>query len=106
MMCAGGVRAVASPPDGRGQWKKAVFLLADQSQQSRREDLLSKTKTGRRKNIVPLEVKSAKRYTQVSLDKFRQYIDRPTVLDVNDRHAKDGVTYLPIYATPAFLEGI
>ena len=68
--------------------------------------LLSKTKTGRRKNIVPLEVKSAKRYTQVSLDKFRQYIDRPTVLDVNDRHAKDGVTYLPIYATPAFLEDI
>ena len=55
-----------------------------------RDFLLSKTKTGRRKNIVPLEVKSAKRYTQVSLDKFcgkfRQYIDRPTVLDVNDRH--------------------
>ena len=72
--------------------------------------LLSKAKTGRRKNIVPLEVKSAKRYTQVSLDKFRgkfrPYIDRPTVLDVNDRHVKDGVTYLPIYATPAFLEGI
>jgi hypothetical protein len=70
--------------------------------------LLSKTKTGRRKNIVPIEVKSAKRYTQVSLDKFRSkfrpYIDLPTVLDVNDRHSKDGVAYLPIYAAPAFLE--
>ena len=60
--------------------------------------LLSKTKTGRRKNIVPIEVKSAKRYTQISLDKFcdkfRPYIDLPTVLYVNDRRAKDGVAYL------------
>jgi len=58
---------------------------------------------------LPIEVKSAKRYTQVSLDKFRSkfrpYIDLPTVLDVNDRHSKDdGVAYLPIYAAPAFLE--
>ena len=47
---------------------------------------------------------------EVSLDKFRskfrQYIDQPTVLDVNDRRAKDGVAYLPIYVTPALLEGI
>ncbi len=72
--------------------------------------LLSKTKTGRRKNIVPLEVKSAKRYTQVSLDrfcgKFRAFIDRPTVLDVNDRHEKNGVAYIPLYATPALLESV
>lgn len=72
--------------------------------------LLSKTKTGRRKNIVPIEVKSAKRYTQISLDKFRSkfrpYIDLPTVLDVNDRHVKDSVAYLPLYAASAFLEGI
>ena len=72
--------------------------------------LSSKTRTGRRKNIVPIEVKSAKRYTQISLDKFRgkfrPYIDLPTVLDVKDRHAKDGVTYLPLYVAPAFLESI
>ena len=71
---------------------------------------LSKTKTGRRKNIVPIEVKSAKRYTQISLDKFcdkfRPYIDLPTVLYVNDRRAKDGVAYLPLYATQAFLESV
>ena len=70
--------------------------------------LLSKTKTGRRKNIVPIEVKSAKRFTQVSLDKFRRkfssYIDLPTVLDVKDRRTSDGVGYLPLYATPALLE--
>ncbi len=72
--------------------------------------LLSKTKTGRRKNIVPIEVKSAKRYTQISLDKFcdkfRPYIDLPSVLYVNDRRAKDGVAYLPLYATQAFLESV
>ena len=46
--------------------------------------LLSKTKTGRRKNIIPLEVKSAKRFTQISLNKFcgkfSAYIDHPMVL--------------------------
>ena len=72
--------------------------------------ILSKTKTGRRRNIVPIEVKSAKRYTQISLDKFcgkfRPYIDLPTVLGVNDRRAKDGVAYLPLYAAPAFLDDI
>ena len=70
--------------------------------------LLSKTKTGRRKNIVPIEVKSAKRFTQVSLDKFRRkfgsYIDLPTVLGVKDCRTNDGVGYLPLYATPALLE--
>ena len=70
--------------------------------------LLSKTKTGRRKNIIPLEVKSTKRYTQVSLDKFRRkfhpYVDRPTVLGVSDRVDEDGVVRLPLYATAAFLE--
>ena len=72
--------------------------------------LLAKTKTGRRKNVIPLEVKSAKRYTQVSLDKFRRkflaYVDHPTVLGVSDRTEEDGVIRLPLYATAAFLETI
>ena len=70
--------------------------------------LLAKTKTGRHKNIVPIEVKSARRFTQVSLDKFRRkfhsYIDKPTVLDVKDRRIVDDVVYLPLYAAPAMLE--
>ena len=72
--------------------------------------LLSKTKTGRRKNIIPLEVKSAKRFTQISLnkfcEKFHTYIDRPMVLGVKDFCCDKDVKDIPIYATPAILESI
>ena len=72
--------------------------------------LLSKTKTGRRKNIIPLEVKSAKRFTQISLNKFcgkfGAYIDRPMVLGVKDFCGDNDVKDIPIYATPAILESI
>ena len=56
------------------------------------------------KNIIPIEVKSKKRYTTNSLDKFtskyRAKIDSPVVLHTKDLSAKDGVTYLPLYMTP------
>ena len=72
--------------------------------------LLSKTKTGRRKNIIPLEVKSAKRFTQISLNKFcgkfSAYIDHPMVLGVKDFCGGKDVKDIPIYATPAILESI
>ena len=72
--------------------------------------LLSKTKTGLRKNIIPLEVKSAKRFTQISLNKFcgkfSAYIDHPMVLGVKDFCGGKDVKDIPIYATPAILESI
>ena len=70
------------------------------------DSLLSKTKTGHRKNIIPLEVKSAKRFTQISLNKFCAYIDLPMVLDVKDFCGDNDVKDIPIYATPAILESI
>lgn len=66
--------------------------------------LIAKSKVGRRKNIVPIEVKSGKRYTTSSLDKFvgkfRTKVDVPVVVHPKDLKMDGGVIYLPIYMTP------
>ena len=72
--------------------------------------LLSKTKTGRRKNIVPIEVKSSKRFTRVSLkkfcEKFREYVDRPLLFGMNDGEWQPDIVHVPMYAVPVALESI
>lgn len=72
--------------------------------------VLSKTKTGRRKNIIPLEVKSGTRTTHTSLDKFcrkfREFTDAPTVLEKRDYKTDGDITHFPIYAAPALLEEV
>ena len=72
--------------------------------------LLSKTKTGRRKNIVPIEVKSSKRFTRVSLkkfcEKFREYVDRPLLFGMNDGIWQPDIVHVPMYAVPVALENI
>ena len=66
--------------------------------------LIAKSKIGRRKNIIPIEVKSKARYTTNSLDKFtskyKAKIDSPIVLHTKDLSVKNGVTYLPLYMAP------
>lgn len=63
--------------------------------------LLAKSRTERNRNISPIEVKSGKRYSIVSLDKFRakyrRFLDVPYVLHPKDLKVSDGVTYLPLY---------
>lgn len=63
--------------------------------------LLTKNKLTSRKNIIPIEVKSGKKYLVNSLDKYRkkysQQIGEAYVLHDGDLTEKDGVTYLPIY---------
>ena len=66
--------------------------------------LIANTKIGRKKNIVPIEVKSGKRYTTTSLDKFiakyGPYLDQPCLLHAKDLEIRNGVTCLPLYMTP------
>ena len=66
--------------------------------------VIAKSKIGRRKNIVPIEVKSSRRYTINSLDKFtskyKAQCDAPVVLHTKDYKCEDGITYLPLYMTP------
>lgn len=66
--------------------------------------LIANTKIGRKKNIVPIEVKSGKRYTTTSLDKFTAkygpYLDQPYILHAKDLEFRNGVVCLPLYMTP------
>ena len=66
--------------------------------------LIAKSKIGRRKNVIPLEVKSSKHYTTKSLDKFsakfKAQSDSPIVLHTKDLKVENGISYLPLYMTP------
>ena len=66
--------------------------------------LLTKSSVGERNNVIPIEVKSGKRTTHRSLDKFcakfPNYVDTPCILSRRDLELKDGILYLPLYMTP------
>lgn len=66
--------------------------------------LISKGTIGRWKNISPIEVKSAKQYSTVSLDKFQgkytQYVGRAFIIHPKDLQVETNVTRVPIYMTP------
>ena len=65
--------------------------------------LVSKSNTMPQHNISPIEVKSGRKYSTVSLDKYMTkyaaFIDTPFVLHKKDVMVKDGVVYLPLYMT-------
>lgn len=66
--------------------------------------LLSKPVVTTRHNIIPIEVKSGKRYTISSLlkcaKKYAEQVTSPIVLHSGDVKIEDGITYLPLYMTP------
>ena len=66
--------------------------------------LLARNTLGERNNVIPVEVKSGKRTTHRSLDKFRakfaNYVHTPCILSRRDLEIKDGILYLPLYMTP------
>ena len=65
--------------------------------------LIPKTSIGKRHNIVPLEVKSSRRYDHTSLDKFtakyKSFLSLPIVLHSKDMSISETVLYLPLYMT-------
>ena len=66
--------------------------------------LLTRKTLGERNNVIPIEVKSGKRITHRSLDKFRtkfaNYVDTPCLLSRRDLEIKDGILHLPLYMAP------
>lgn len=66
--------------------------------------LIAKSTVTSRHNIIPIEVKSTKKYTLTSLNKcvakFGEHITSPTVLHNADLKVQDGISYLPLYMTP------
>ncbi len=70
--------------------------------------LLAKSNVDRAKNIFPIEVKSGRKYSTSSLDKymakFQQFVAEPYILHVKDIEVKDCVCRMPIYMAPLLLE--
>lgn len=66
--------------------------------------LVAKSKITNRHNISPIEVKSSKNYTLISLKKFcsqfKEQLYIPYVLHPGDLKEENGITYLPLYMTP------
>lgn len=65
--------------------------------------LIAKSKITSRHNICPLEVKSGKKYSLSSINKFRrryqENIQQTYVLHTGDLKEEDGIVYLPVYMT-------
>ena len=66
--------------------------------------LVSKPSLTRMHNIIPIEVKSNREYSAVSLGKFRKkyhdVLHTPIVLHPKDLKLEDGILHLPLYMTP------
>ena len=66
--------------------------------------LAAKSKLAQKKNIRPIEVKSGKRTTHRSLDKFlakySDWVDEPYLFWDRDLAFKDGILHLPLYMAP------
>jgi len=80
------------------------FSTSDKAEKTERMEidfLIPRGVIGRRHNILPLEVKSSKRYDHTSLDKFRakykSYLGEAIVFHSKDVVQADGVAYLPLY---------
>lgn len=63
--------------------------------------LLAKPDVSRRRNVIPVEVKSANDYTTVSLERFRSkyrdYVAVPVILHPGDLKIANGIVSLPLY---------
>ena len=76
----------------------------DKNQRMEIDFLISKRKVTSRHNISPIEVKSGKRYTLSSINKFKtqfaEQLDVAYVIHTNDYKEENGIIYLPVYMTP------
>lgn len=66
--------------------------------------LIRKSKVTNRHNISPIEVKSGKRFSLISLEKcirkYAEYLSTPYVLYDGDLKVENDIVYLPLYMTP------
>lgn len=66
--------------------------------------LIRKSKITNRHNISPIEVKSGKRFSLISLEKcikkYAEYLSTPFVLYDGDLKVENDIVYLPLYMTP------
>lgn len=76
----------------------------DSSQTMEIDFLIRKNNVTSRHNISPIEVKSTKNYTTVSLNKFMtkysKALSTPFIIHTGDLRFDGGIVYLPLYMTP------
>ncbi len=86
-----------------------LYFFTKPRNQSRQEAmeidfLITKPHLGQRHNISPIEVKSGKRYSLTSLnkfcDKYKDFVHRPFVLHSGEWKKLGEVTFLPVYMVP------
>ena len=84
--------------------KLYFYSSSDRTDPSNRMEidfLVSRSRTMPQHNVSPIEVKSGRKYSTVSLDKYRAkyatFLDASFVLHKKDVMIKDGVVYLPLY---------
>ena len=65
--------------------------------------LIAKNKITSRHNVSPIEVKSGKKYTYSSLNKFKakykDYLYTSYILHIDDLKEENGIVFLPLYMT-------
>lgn len=65
--------------------------------------LISSDKVTSKHNIIPIEVKSGKRYTFSSLkklnNKYKEYLGEAIVIHTKDLREENGILYIPVYMT-------
>ena len=70
--------------------------------------LVPKPSLTRMHNIIPIEVKSNREYSAVSLGNFRRKygdtLHTPIVVHPKDLKTEDGILHLPLYMTPLIAE--
>ena len=96
-------QAVAALDAGRKLYFYSSSDREDASNRMEIDFLVSKSRTMPRHNVSPIEVKSGRKYSTTSLNKYRtkyaEFLDTPFVLHKKDVAIKDGVVYLPLYMT-------
>lgn len=79
------------------------YSKTDSSQTMEIDFLVRKNNVTSRHNISPIEVKSTKNYTTVSLEKFRKRyssaLSTPYIIHTKDLKVEDGIVYMPLYMT-------
>ncbi|MBQ2628161.1 MAG: ATP-binding protein [Kiritimatiellae bacterium] len=92
----------------------ALYFFSDSDRESAKDRmeidfLLAKSRTERKRNVSPIEVKSGKRYSTVSLNKFRakykRFLDVSYVLHPKDLKTDGDIKCLPLYMAPLLVAG-
>ena len=86
--------------------KRKLYFFSRNNRENSKETLeidflISSNEITNKHNIIPIEVKSSKRFTHSSLDKlinrYKNYLDTPIVIYQKDLKLENNILFIPIY---------